>query len=789
VSAAPAATAPATSESSAVISRYCATCHNERLKTANLVLSDKDIDNPAPHADIWEKVVRKLRSRTMPPAGVPRPDEATYESVASSLEAALDQAAAADPNPGRPTVAHRLNRAEYTNAVGDLLALEIDGAALLPSDDSGGFDNLGDLLSVSPTLMEKYLSAAGKISRLAIGDPQLRPDVYTYTISPYLVQGDRMSEDLPFGSRGGTAIRHHFPLDGEYVIKVRLQRTDGAAYVIGLAEPRKLDVRINDERVKLLAFGGESVGLADGAGAADAVPPDFNQAQYERHADDKLEVRVPVKAGTRLVQVSFLKENWAPEGAFTVGHQRTYAEGGAEHRSLTEPMVSSISISGPFGNPKPGDTPSRKKIFTCYPASATEEEPCATNILRSLARRAYRRPVAEADVEPLVELYRQGRTDGDFETGMQLALQGLLVSTEFLFRLEPDPPGLPSGSVYPVSQLELASRLSFFLWSSIPDEELLSLAEEGKLKDTAVLEQQVRRMLADPRAKALIDNFAGQWLQLRNLKTKTPNRDVFPEFDESLRTAFEQETDLFLKSILREDRSVLDLLDADYTFVNERLARHYGIPGVYGTHFRRVTVSDENRKGLLGHGSILTLTALANRTSPVERGQWVLENILNAPVPDPPPNIPALKEKGEKGAQDLPMRQQMEAHRKNPACIGCHARMDPIGFALEKFDAIGRWREMDASLPIDASGVLLDGSKFDGPGGLRKALLSRPELIAYAFAEKLMTYALGRHVEYYDAPAIRKIVRDAQPSKYQWSSMVLGIVKSVPFQMRRSRTS
>jgi hypothetical protein len=519
------------------------------------------------------------------------------------------------------------------------------------------------------------------------------------------------------------------------------------------------------------------------------VPPDFNQAQYERHADEKLEVRVPVKAGTHLVQVAFLKETWAPEGVFNVRHQATYDEGGAEHRSVTEPMLSSVSISGPFNPTGPGETVSRRKIFICSPVGGAEEEPCATKILSSLARRAYRRPVTDADVSPLLDLYRNGRKDASFDTGVQLALQGLLVSTEFLFRLEQDPSNVAEDVAYAINPLELASRLSFFLWSSIPDEELLSLAEQNRLKDPAVLEQQVRRMLADPRGKALIDNFAGQWLQLRNVKTKTPNRDVFPEFDESLRAAFEQETDLFLKSILREDRSVLDLLNADYTFVNERLARHYGIPGVFGSHFRRVAVTDQNRRGLLGHGSVLTLTALANRTSPVERGQWVLENILNAPVPDPPPNIPALKEKGEKGAQNLPMRQQMEAHRASPACMGCHSRMDPIGFALEKFDAIGRWRDADEGLPIDASGVLLDGSKFDGPAGLREALLKRPELLAYAFTEKLLTYSLGRQLEYYDAPSVRQIVRNTAPSNYRWSSVVFEIVKSVPFQMRRSRTS
>ena len=806
----PSSPAPApASQYRAVLNRYCVTCHNEKLRTADLLLDKADVENVGAGAEVWERVVRKLRGRAMPPVGLPRPDNATYDAFATYLETELDRRAAAQPNPGRPNAAHRLNRAEYANAIRDLLGLEIDALALLPSDDSGGFDNLGDLLSVSPGLMEKYMTAAGKISRLAIGDPAIRPDIATYTLSPLLVQGDRMSEDLPFGSRGGAAIRHHFPLDGEYVIKIRLQRTDGAAYVIGIAEPHRLDVRLDGARIKMFTFGGENTGKAQGAGAADAIPPDFHQAQYERKADEGMEVRFPAKAGAHLVQVAFLKEKLAPEGVFPPKSQATLTEARLQNeyeRGGADPQVSNLSISGPFDAKGPGETPSRRALFVCRPggssgpgnnipraslqagsAMSNDEESCARKILSSLARRAYRRPVTAAEVGPLLKLYKAGRSEGGFEAGIGMALQGVLVSTEFLFRIERDPASVSPDAPYRLSDLELASRLSYFLWSSIPDEELLGLAERGKLQDPAVLEQQARRMLADPRSKALVDNFAGQWLYLRNLKTKTPNRDVFPDFDENLRQGFAQETELFLESMLREDRPVLSLLTADYTFLNERLARHYGVPDVYGSQFRRVTLADESRKGLLGQGSVLTLTALANRTSVVQRGKWVLENILGSPVPPPPPNVPALKEKSE-GAKGT-LRQQMEAHRANPACYVCHSRMDPIGFAMENFDAIGKWRTADDGAPIDSSGALPDGSKFQGIAELRKALLNRPELIVYAVSEKLLTYALGRQLDYYDAPAVRRIIREAAPSGSRWSSLIIGIAKSTPFQMRRSRPS
>ncbi len=774
----------------AVVNRYCATCHNDRLRTGDLVLTQADMENPAADGAIWEKVVSKLRAKNMPPPGVPRPDDATYDSLATYLETELDRASEANPNPGRTVSAHRMNRAEYTNAIRDLLGLEIDGAALLPSDDSGGFDNLGSLLSISPGLMEKYMSVAGKISRLAVGDTNLSPDVFTYPVSPYLVQGDRMSEDLPFGSRGGTAVRHHFPLDGEYVLKARLQRTDGSGYIIGIAEPQYIDVRMDHARVELLRIGGENLGLSEGSGAADAVPPHFEQSQYERNADDELEVRFTAKAGTRLVQVTFLKENAAHESVFSPISYDTLQEATlrrGNERGGAKPSLSSFSISGPFDTTGPGDTPSREKIFVCSPANEAnerEEASCARKIIASLARRAYRRPVTDADVDPLAGLFEAGRETGTFEDGIQMAVQGLLVSTDFLFRIYREPETVKSGAPYQLNDLDLASRLSFFLWSSIPDEELLGLAERDQLNDPGVLEQQVRRMLADPRSRSLVDNFAGQWLILRNVKVKTPNRDVFPEFDDSLREAFEQETELFLQSIFREDRSVLDLIRADYTYLNERLAGHYGIEGVYGNQFRRVAVQDDNRRGLLGQGSILMVTALANRTSPVQRGKWVLENILAEPPPPPPPDIPPLKEKSE-GAKGT-MRQQMEAHRNSPACMGCHSKMDPIGFALENFDGIGRWRDDEDGNEIDTTGVFPDGFEFTGPNGLRQALLNRPEAIALAVSEKLMMYALGRTLDYYDEPALRKISRKADREEYRWSSIVLGIVESVPFQMRRS---
>ncbi len=765
-----------------VLNNYCVGCHNERVRTAELLLDQADIENIRKEPQIWEKVVKKLRAGAMPPAGMPRPDQATYNSLATYLETALDRAAAANPNPGRP-VLHRLNRVEYTNAVRDLLAVDIDGETLLPADDSRhGFDNIGDVLTVSPALLERYLSAARKITRLAIGDPDTAPIFGTYTVPKYFVQDDRMNESLPFGSRGGIAVRHQFPLDGEYVIKVRLER-NSRDFIRGLLDDsHQLDVRLDGARLKLFTIGGESFGrsapIFSTAGMGDP-----EQEVYERHADDHLEIRFPASAGPHLVGVAFLKETSMTETPLRQPmskYDRHNYKGG-------DPGVASISIGGPYNAKGIGETPSRRNVFECRPRSARDEELCATKILSRLARRAYRRPLTEEDIRTLLDFYTAGHNEGGFEAGIGTALERILVGPEFLFRIEIDPKNVAPDTAYRISDLELASRLSFFLWSSIPDDQLLDLAEGSKLQDPVVLEQQVRRLLEDSRSKALVSNFAAQWLQLRRLQAINPDQDVFPYFEDNLREAFRVETELFFESQLREDRSVLELLSANYTFLNERLARHYGIPNVYGSHFRRVELETEERIGLLGKGSILAVTSYPNRTSPVLRGKWVLENILGTPPPPPPPNIPDLVESDQDG-QALSMREALEQHRANPVFATCHNAMDPLGFALENFDGIGAWRTTDAGDPIDASGVLPDGTPFRGPAELQRVLLESKsaEFVANA-TERLLTYALGRGVESYDAPAIRSIIREAAPNNYRWSSLILAVVKSRPFQMRRSR--
>ena len=752
----------------AMLGRYCFTCHNERLKTAGLVLSAVDVENPVAGAEVWEKVIRKLRTRGMPPAGMPRPAEAEYDSFATYLETTLDQAAAAHPNPGRPLV-HRLNRAEYTNAVRDLLAMDVNGETLLPPDDQGyGFDNIADVLSVSPMLLERYMAAARKISRLAVGGPISRPAVETHDVSRFLQQDDRMSEDLPFGSRGGVAVRHFFPLDGEYLIQVRLQRDPAGFTILGLSREHQMEIRLDDGRLKEFAVGGK--------GSSTAASGTKYEDEYGLTADKDLEIRLPVKAGTRLIGISFAKETWEAEDVI---------QPRLENRAQDIPAVASVIVTGPYNPEGPGETASRAKIFVCHPANAREEDPCARKILSALSRNAYRRPATERDVEALFRLYQVGRKDGSFEAGIERAIQGLLVAGEFLFRVERDPAGVSAGEFYPISDLELASRLSFFLWSSIPDDELLKLAENGRLRETTVLEQQVRRMLADPRSKALVSNFGGQWLYLRNMRMVRPDATEFPEFDDNLRDALQQETEMLFESMLREDRPVADILSANYTFLNERLARHYGIPNVYGSHFRRVKLKDETRHGLLGQGSILTVTSYANRTAPTIRGKWILANVLGAPPPPPPADVPSLQEEGD--VLDLTMRARMEQHRKNPVCASCHALMDPLGFALENFDAVGKWRTTDGNnVPIDASGVTPDGSKFDGPAGLRNLLMDRQQQFVSAVTDRLLTYALGRGLEYYDQPAIRAILREAQGSDYRWSSLILEIARSTPFQMRGS---
>ena len=764
----------------AVLDEYCVSCHSERvvegtsaapsplvaqLRATGLALDALDVSAVASAAAAWEAVARKLRVGAMPPTGRPRPDQATIDGVASWLETALDRAAEAVPDPGRRPALHRLSRTEYQNAVRDLLALddlpkELDIAVMLPADNAtSGFDNLAELLFVSPTLMERYLAAARKISRLSLGDPTMLPIVDTYQLDRDLIQ-DRHLDGLPLGTRGGTSVRSHLPLDGEYLITVQFTRA--------AREPHEVEVSVDGERVELFTVG-------------EHPPERLASGVFAFDADPDVQVRVPLRAGPREVTVAFLPKS----GALPEGQVRAYRS-----RSR-QPSIASLIVSGPFGADGAGDTPSRQRILTCRPgsrATAADAADCAHSILSTLARRAYRRPVTDGDLARLIPFYEQGQAEGGFERGIQRAIERILVSPEFLFRIERDPDEISPDGVYRVSDLELASRVSFFLWSSIPDDELLDLAIRGELREPLVLDQQVRRMLSDPRSEALVTNFAEQWLFLRDVDAKEPDEGFFPGFDENLRLALRRETALFVNSILRGDRSVLDLLTADHTFVNERLAKHYGMPHVYGSHFRRVTLDDERRRGLLGQGSILTLTSYATRTSPVLRGKWILENLLSSPPPPPPPDVPSLDETGDDG-RPRSMREAMEQHRANPACASCHAQMDPLGFALENFDAIGRWRERsESNTPIDATGLLPDGRRFDGPAGLRAALLRAPEQFMHTVTEKLLTYALGRGVEHFDAPAIRRIVRNAVRDDYQFAAVVLGIVNSTPFQMRKTQS-
>ena len=777
--------APVTPER-AMFSDYCVVCHNDMRVTGGLSLEHVDLSRLAVDADeteIWENIARKLRTRAMPPPGRQRPSESQYEAVAARVETELDDAAEAAPNPGRRPAVHRLNRAEYTNTIRDLFALEVDGAVLLPADDSGyGFDNIADVLSVSPMLTERYLAAARKISRLAVGDLSLAPSTEIFEVNKYLHQDARVSEDLPFGSRGGMAARHTFPVDAEYVVKVYLSRTyDGR--VRGLAEPHQLEVRLDGVLVAELEVGGP-------------LPPDENgrprRRDYRNVPDDGQEVRFTATAGPHLLGVSFVGRAPVLEGM----HRPYYAITSYEYAGdqTLDPGVGRVELSGPYNVTGRGDTPSRRAIFTCRPppnvvASGPEEVACASEILGRLGRFAFRRPVTEDDLEMLLEFFHSGRAVADFDAGIEMALRRVLVSPDFLFRRESDPDGAASGQPYAISDLELASRLSFFLWSSIPDGELLGLAERGELRRPRVLDQQVARMLADPRARALVDNFGGQWLYLRNMELVSPDPYAFPAFDGNLRVAMTREMELFLESQIREDHSVLELMTSDQTFVNQRLAEHYGIPNILGNHFRRITLSGEldRRRGLLGKGSLLTVTSYAHRTSPVLRGKWLLENVLGTPPPPPPPDVPELTEEAEVDGSILSLRERMEAHRSDPVCASCHRVMDPLGFALENFDGIGRWRATsEAGTPIDASGELADGTPVDGPVSLRNALLKRPENFVTTVTEKLMTYGLGRGVEYYDASAVRRIVRGAAVDGYTWSALITGIARSVPFQMRSS---
>ena len=785
----------------ALVDRYCVTCHNDRLKTGGLALDTLDLTDVGADAERWEAVVQKLRSGMMPPPRRPRPEPEEYLGFRHWLEAELNRAGAANPDPGRvPT--HRLNRAEYSNAIRDLLALEIEGTSLLPADIVGhGFDNLAGTLVVSPSLMDRYMSAARRISRLALGDPSIGPGFTsrTYVVPINMTQNDRMSEELPFGSRAGIAISHNFPLDGEYDIKIRLKRSV-YEYIVNLEESHDLEVRLDGERVALFTVGGEAPGKPApvsfsgtfmAAGGTGYPTQDWDD--YYTGADTGFELRIKAKAGARVVGVAFVGKSWEDEGVL----QPPLREYGATVTELTDtsprpegPGLESVAIDGPYNPSGAGQTASRERILVCRPdADANDEnaERCAREIFSTLTRRAFRRPVTDTDVDVLMTFYDTGRIDGGFDQGIQAGLERMLVDPEFLFRIERDPAGVAPGAMYQLSDLELASRLSFFLWSSIPDDELLDLAVRDKLGDPEVLEQQVRRMLADPRSRALVENFAGQWLSIRNVQGLAPDPNLFPGFDENLREAFEQETELFVESQIRDDRSVVELLTADYTFLNERLARHYEIPGVYGNRFRRVQLTDERRGGLLGQGSVLSVTSYGNRTSPVLRAKWVLENILGTPPPDPPANVPGLPDTGDHG-EPKSVRERLSQHRRNPVCASCHQPMDPLGFALENFDAVGEWRTHDSGSPVDASGVLTDGTSFDGPAELRAALVGRQEQFVETFTEKLLTYALGRGIESYDRPVVRGISREAADEGHRWSSVILGIVNSAPFQMRRTES-
>ena len=752
----------------AVVNKYCITCHSSKLHTGGLSLQDADLGNPPSAAETWEKVIRKLRTGSMPPQGMPQPDAGTRDSLASYLETSLDRAAAAKPNPGHAGM-HRLNRAEYANAIRDLVALDVDSTALLPPDDeSSGFDNIADVLRMSPSLMERYLSASWNISREAVGNMSISPSTAIYRVRPDLSQ-DQHIEGLPLGTRGGILVRHYAPLDAEYVVKLRLWRNT-FDLMRGMEDVHQIEISVDGRQVRLVTAGGHDEFLKMTA----------NPGTFGADLDQKLTVRLPLTAGTHVIAASTILRSHAEKDDLIKPFLRTTIDG---LDIMGDPSVDRLTVEGPLDPTGAGHTPSREKIFVCTPQNEKDELPCARKIIATLLRRAYRRPLRDSDLETPLSFYQRRRNShGSFEAGIESALQFILTSPEFLFRFEPDPGDLPVDAAYRLSDVALASRLSFFLWSAPPDDELLNVASQGKLHEHAVLEQQVKRMLADERAEALVDNFAEQWLFLRNLKNSSPDPQIFPDFDDNLRQAMREETKLFFQSIVSEDRSVMDLLNANYTFVNERLARHYGIPDIYGSQFRRVTLASGQRRGLLGQASILTVTSYPNRTSPVQRGKWILTNLLGIPPTPPPPNVPALKENAD--GKKLSLRERMEQHRADPVCAGCHKVMDPIGFALENFDATGQWRTMDDGAPIDPSGVLYNGAKIDGPVALRNMLSAHPDVFVGVMTEKLLTYALGRGVQYYDMPAVRKIVHDAGAHDFRFSSLVLGAVESVPFDMK-----
>ena len=781
----------------AMLDRYCVACHNDRLRTAELSLAGVDAEHPEADPELWEKVVAKLRAASMPPPGRRRPDPATYTAVAAHLEGALDAAWAADPYPGRGSAVHRINRTEYANAVRDLFALDVDVSALLPGDETadGSFDNFADVLTISRAHLERYLSVARQVTRLAVGLPPPAAGFDTFEVPLHIVQDGRQSEDLPLGSRGGLAVPYTFPVDGEYVIRVHLRR-QYQAYLMGMGWPQRLDVRLDGRLLRRFTVGGDAPGIPGAASYAGAGEPGFVkdpewEAFMQLTGDDHLFVQVPVEAGPHTVGVSFVRELWEEEGL-----PQPLQRG----RVLTNDQiymgyaaVGAVEIGGPYEIAGTvADTPSRRAIFSCRPEAAADERACAREILSRLARRAYRRPVTDTDLAVLLDFYDQGRAAADsFEHGVQFALERLLIDPDFLLRVHRDPIDLPAAqAAYPLEDVDLASRLSFFLWSSVPDDELLALAEQGALSDPAVLERQARRMLADPRAtEALVDDFTAQWLNLRRVAEVVVDPIIYPNYDETLLEAFRDETELFVAGTLRGDRSVHELLDADYTFVNERLAQHYGIPGIYGSRLRRVPLPDSSRRGgLLAHGALLATTSYPDRTSPVLRGKWLLDNIFGLPVPPPPPEVDTTLEE-EPGVRPPSIRERLARHRRSPACASCHAVIDPLGFALENFDVIGGWRTIDeAGEPVDATGTTAAGESIEGLAGLRALLLDDPEKFPRTVTEKLLAYALGRPLEYYDRPTVRQVVREAAADDYRWSSLVVGIVKSPTFRMRGVRT-
>ena len=785
----------------ALLDQYCVSCHNQamvnstpvegenllftQLRGLGMTLDKENVDDVSENPEVWEKVVRKLRVGVMPPPDNPRPGHEDYSEFRYWLEEQLDQANAEKVNPGRTQSFHRLNQAEYQTVIGQLLGLKLDVEELIPADppDRNGFDNNAEVLSLSPVLMERYVSAAHKIAELAVGATPLGMSIKSYEVPLNLIQNDRLDDQLPFGSRGGAAVTHNFPVDGLYRIKVKLQ-TNYVDFVRGYDQPHQIEVSLDGERIDVFEFGGDAPGMPAPYSFAGNIRGSDDWEEFMMAiADEGFELEIPVQAGPRVIGATFPREIWEAEG---IDQPRLFGY----HLAVTElpdsnPALGSVSIEGPIESQGPGLTPSREIIFSCIPEDYDAERGCAKEILTGLARKAYRRPLTEDDWLELSEFFESGFKEEGFDKGIQLALERILVAPDFLWRIQQDPAGLLPGESYEITDVELASRLSFFLWSGGPDEELLSLAENGRLRESGILKSQVTRMMDDPKAEAFIKNFIGQWLYLRNLDNVYPLPSAFPEFDDNLRESFKQETELFFDEQIREDHSLLDLFTANYSFLNERLADHYGVQGIYGNHFRKVSLDGHKRGGLLGHGSLMTVTSYPNRTSVVLRGKFVLDNLLGSPPPEPPPNVPALEESSQTGKQ-LTMREAMAQHRENPACRVCHAAMDPIGFSLENYDAVGKWRDMFAGVDVDASGLLPDGAAFNGRKGLENLILDRPTDFVATVTEKLLTYALGRGVEYYDMPTVRSIVRQSEQEDFSWSSLILGVVKSAPFQMRRT---